>query len=143
LSKQFQRKEGILMESGIRTLPETELAVMIALWDSGSPLTGAQVEEALGGGGSAAATVLTFLSRLVKKGFVLCEKKGRGNLYSAKVTKAEYLDCESDRFLDRFYDSSVMNFFVSSCVPDTLSDEEVEQLKKVVYGIHSQKSPAS
>ncbi|HNW04930.1 MAG TPA: BlaI/MecI/CopY family transcriptional regulator [Oscillospiraceae bacterium] len=132
------------MESGIRTLPETELAVMIALWDSGSPLTGAQIGEALGGSrGWATTTVLTFLSRLVKKGFVLCEKKGRGNLYSARVTKAEYLDGESGHFLDRFYDSSIMNFFISSCVPDALSDEEVEQLKKVVYGIRSQKSPAS
>ncbi len=132
------------MKSGSRTLPETELAVMIALWNSGSPLTGAQIEEALGGSRDrAATTVLTFLSRLVKKGFVLCEKKRRGNFYSAKVTKAEYLDCESGRFLDRFYDSSVMNFFISSCVPDTLSNEEVERLKKAVYGIHSQKSPAS
>ena len=132
------------MANKIRTLPETELAVMIALWNSEAPLTGTQIEEALGDNhGWATTTVLTFLSRLVKKGFVLCEKKGRGNFYSAKVTKTEYLDCESDRFLDHFYDSSVMNFFLSACVPEELPDEEVDQLEKVVYGIHSRKHPAS
>ncbi len=132
------------MGNEIRTLPETELAVMIALWNSEMPLTSTQIEKALGGTrGRATATVLTFLSRLVKKGFVLCEKKGHGTLYSAKVTKTEYLDCESSRFLDHFYDSSVMNFFLSASVPDQLFDEDIEQLEKVVYRTRSQKIPAS
>lgn len=127
-----------------RTLPETELAVMIALWNSEAPLTRAQIEEALGDGrGWADTTVLAFLSRLVKKGFVFCEKKGHGNLYSPKVSKMEYLDCESDRFLDHFYGSSVMNFFLSACVPEELSDEEADQLEKVVYSVRHRKHMAS
>ncbi len=132
------------MANKIRALPDTELAVMIALWNSEAPLTSAQIEETLGDSrGWANTTVLTFLSRLVKKGFVFCEKKGRGNLYSPKISKAEYLDCESSRFLDHFYDSSVMNFFLSACVPEQLSDEEVDQLEKVVYGVRSRNHPAS
>ena len=43
-------------------------------------------------------TILTMLSRLVKKGFLSCEKQGNKNLYTPLVSREEYMVDESISF---------------------------------------------
>ena len=79
----------------IKRLPDAELEIMNALWDADAPLTAAELETALPGPPRARTTLLTLLARLEEKGCVNREKQGRGYLYTATLTRSEYLPAES------------------------------------------------
>lgn len=68
------------MKEKLRRLPDSELAVMQALWRADAP------SRAGAGRGAthrewAATTVVALLARLEGKGFIAREKQGRGYLY--------------------------------------------------------------
>ena len=54
----------------MKRLPDTELEVMKALWDSGPDTPRAALERALAPHGWAANTINTYLTRLADKGFL-------------------------------------------------------------------------
>lgn len=65
---------------------------MQAVWDCGAPATRAEIEARLPPERHmAATTLLTLLSRLAERGFVRADKAGRGALYTALVSRKEYL----------------------------------------------------
>jgi predicted transcriptional regulator len=108
---------------GARRAPgELEAEVLSALWESGEPLSAADVQERLGGE-LAYTTVVTILSRLFEKGVATREKQGRSFTYRAADDEpglaarrmSKVLDAEADR-------SSVLAKFVSNL---SASDERV------------------
>ena len=82
-------------------------------------------------------TMNTYLSRLLEKGFLTCEKRGRMNFYRPAVTQEEYLAFESRSVLDRLYGSSVKRF-VAALYQDKKMDEaqlrELEALLEELKG---------
>ena len=71
------------MKHNIKKLPDLELEVMQALWTFKPPVPRALVEEKIRETSPLAqTTILTLLSRLVKKGFVEAEKQGRSSAYT-------------------------------------------------------------
>ena len=83
------------MKEKLRRLPDSELAVMQALWRADAPLTRPELDAALTHREWAATTVVALLARLEGKGFIAREKQGRGYLYRALVTQDAYLAAES------------------------------------------------
>ncbi|QTX04886.1 BlaI/MecI/CopY family transcriptional regulator [Agromyces archimandritae] len=92
------------------TLGALERSVMDLLWSAGAPMSASElrarlVERSAGGKNVAATTVLTVLSRLEAKGFVLRSRHQRPHLYEASLSRAEHtadlmlevLDTSSDR----------------------------------------------
>ena len=65
----------------MKRLPDTELEVMKALWDSGPDTPRAALERALAPHGWAANTINTYLTRLADKGFLSARRLGRSNRY--------------------------------------------------------------
>ena len=64
-----------------KSLPESELEVMLVLWKAGRPMTRGEIEERLHAEGKkhwAPSTVLSLLYRLIDKEFVVSERPGRG-----------------------------------------------------------------
>ena len=78
----------------MKRLPDTELEVMKALWDSGPDTPRAALERALAPHGWAANTINTYLTRLADKGFLSARRLGRSNRYTPLVSRkaAETLD---------------------------------------------------
>ena len=68
------------MKEKLRRLPDSELAVMQALWRADAPLTRPELDAALTHREWAATTVVALLARLEGKGFIAREKQGRGYL---------------------------------------------------------------
>ena len=66
------------MKEKLRRLPDSELAVMQALWRADAPLTRPELDAALTHREWAATTVVALLARLEGKGFIAREKQGRG-----------------------------------------------------------------
>ena len=62
----------------MKRLPESELRLMMIIWDAGEPVASPYILEKLVGEKDwAKTTVLNFLSRLVDRGFLTIEKRGR------------------------------------------------------------------
>ena len=94
-----------------KTLPNSELELMMILWKAGRPMTRVEIEENLPAKRELSkTTILSFLSRLEEKGFVRVEKKGRNNCYFPIVRESDYLKQESGSILAKLYGSSVKKF---------------------------------
>ena len=113
----------------MKRLPDAELAVMQALWQSGGEATSAEVQAALGGAYDWKPTsVLTFLARLTEKGFVCCRKEGKTNHYTACVTEEAYQKSESVHFVQRLFAGSVKDMVASLAEAGSMTEADVEEL---------------
>ncbi|HWD63324.1 MAG TPA: BlaI/MecI/CopY family transcriptional regulator [Humibacter sp.] len=77
-------------------LGDLERAVMDVMWDSPEPLTATGLRDALNASGSqgkdlAITTVMTVLSRLEAKNFVVRDRDARPHLYSAAMTREDHV----------------------------------------------------
>ncbi len=114
----------------LKTLPNSELELMMILWRAGEPLTRMEIEERLPKKRTLSkTTILSFLSRLEEKGFVLVEKEGRNNRYLPLVQESDYLKQESGSILKKLYGSSVKKFVAALYDGDGLSKEQIAELK--------------
>ena len=87
------------MSSPIRRLPDSELAVMQAVWECEPPAIRTDIERVLFQTQKiASTTLLTVLSRLRDKGFLAIEKDGRAHRYRPLISRQEYLAAQSRSF---------------------------------------------
>lgn len=120
------------MKKLIRRLPDSELAVMQAVWECTPPVSRTALEEKLlPTYPMAQTTLLTLLTRLAQKGFLTIEKQGRANFYLPTVTRDAYLADQSRRFVDQLCGGSI-SLFASALCDSGLSREELEQLRKLL-----------
>lgn len=114
----------------MKRLPDSELEVMMAIWSYDEPVTRMEIEEKLNREPKVSATtVLSFLSRLVEKGFVSVKKEGKTNIYCARISKKEYLGEESKSILNRMYGSSLKNFVTAFYDGKQVSKDEIQELQ--------------
>lgn len=109
----------------IKRLPDAELEIMNALWNAAAPLTAAELETALPGPPRARTTLLTLLE---EKGCVNREKQGRGYLYTATLTRSEYLPAESKSAWHRLFGGSPRSFVAALAETDALTDADIDEL---------------
>ena len=75
----------------IERLHDAELDIMLAVWKTEDPVSSTWILEQLQNKREwALSTLMTVLSRLTKKGFLICRKQGWNNLYLAAVGEEEY-----------------------------------------------------
>ncbi len=112
----------------IKRLPDAELKVMQVVWSLSPPVTANEIQQNADKNWKA-TSVLTFLSRLCKKGFLECRKEGRQNYYTALIGTEEYRGYVGKRFLKSVYDGSVKNLVASLSNTGELSEEDIEELR--------------
>jgi len=119
-----------------KRLPDSELELMMIIWEAGQPVTSAYIMDKLSGRRSwAHTTVLNFLSRLVERGFLETSRQGRYNYYRPLVAEHDYRQQESKSFLEKMHRSSVTNLVASLYDGDALSQEDLEELKRFLKGV--------
>ena len=115
----------------MKRLPDSELELMMIIWDAGRPMSGNEIEEQLPGERQlSATTILSFLSRLQEKRFVQVRKEGRNNVYEPLVRKEDYLKQESRSIWKRLYQNSVGNFMAALGQTDELTDQDLDELQE-------------
>lgn len=114
----------------MKRLPDTELEVIKALWNSGEKTSRAALEKELEPFGWAANTVNTYLTRLVKKGFVAVEHNRSGNLYTPLISKEEYQAYDSKVTLSQLYGSP--RNFVAALARNGLQKDDLEELRRLL-----------
>lgn len=115
----------------MKRLPESELEIMMIIWQFDRAVNRMEIEEYLHKK-VAAPTILSFLNRLEKKGFVRVEKEGKINWYTPLIKEEEYLQKESRSILQRMYQNSVKNFVTALYDGDGLSDRELQELRDFI-----------
>jgi BlaI family transcriptional regulator, penicillinase repressor len=113
-------------------ISNAEWRVMKVLW-SKSPLTAGRVYEALEKDSQwKPKTVKTLIDRLVQKGALRFEKRGRNHHYSPAVDEEACLEAESTSFLERFFGGSLNPMLVNLVERGKLKPEDIHEMKRIL-----------
>lgn len=111
-------------------ISEAELEIMKVLWAADEPVTAQDVSSQLKNKEWKYSTIATLFSRMVEKGAVSHEKRGRFFYYTPLVSEEEYKEGQTKNFISKLYNGSVKNLVVSLFENKQMSDEDIAELKK-------------
>ncbi len=111
------------------SITDGELPIMKVLWEKG-PTTSPEIYNNLEGAVMKnKSTFKTELLRLVQKGAVKAEElKARNFLYSALVSRDEYIAHTRKNLLNRVFDGSTFNMLLNFVREEKISKAEIEKL---------------
>ena len=113
-------------------ISDAEWVVMRAVWEK-APLTTNQVVDALDGLADwKPKTIHTLLSRLVRKGALAFEKKGREYLFRPRVSAEECEHAATRSFLDRCFGGDLAPFLARFVEKEKFRPEVIERLKRIL-----------
>ena len=105
---------------------------MLVFWEGGD-LNLREVVEALATGTNwKLRTVQTLIRRLVGKGALSVEEKGRDFRYSAAFSQAECQHDESRSFLGRVFEGRLVPFMAGMVENEEISHEEINELRQLL-----------
>ena len=110
-------------------LPEAEFDVMQAVWNGTAPMTTNYLMKAIGNArGWKAPTLISFLVRLEKRGFIVSSKKGKERFYTPVANREAYLSQVTEHFIARYHEGSFVNLLDTLYREKDFSTEEVDAL---------------
>lgn len=117
------------MKKTYQRLPDSELDIMLVLWNGTLPMTRPEIEKVINKKKNLApTTILSLLTRLEAKKFVEVTKQGKMNLYTPLVSQNDYQANESQSVLEKLYGNSLKKFVTSLYQGKKMSSEEVRDL---------------
>ena len=112
-------------------ISDSELEVMKVIWKAKKPVTSLDIVDALDGKGWKKTTIGTFLTRLVEKGALSAQKQGKLYYYTPLVSQKDYRRYQTKSLISSLYGGSIKDFAVSLFEEQSISDEELEELKAI------------
>ena len=117
----------------MKKLPDSELEIMLIIWEYDRPVTRFEIESKLDEERNLSpTTILSFLSRLQEKGFLDVAKEGKNNIYSAIISKESYMQTDSKNVLKKLYKNSVKNFLAALYDGKSLSEKDLQELEEYI-----------
>lgn len=117
------------MKKTYQRLPESELDIMLVLWNGTPPMTRPEIEKVINTRKNLApTTLLSLLTRLESKNFVEVTKQGKMNLYTPLISQTDYQAHESQSVLEKLYGNSLKKFVTSLYQGEKISSEEIHEL---------------
>lgn len=115
----------------LKRLSESDLDVMLVVWRAQEALDTGEVARRLQKGWKIQA-VQVVLGRLVKKGYLSCEKIGRLNYYTPLVAEADYRAAETETFVEKLYRNSPKSLIAALVQSQPLSKEDLEEIRALL-----------
>lgn len=109
-------------------ISEAEFEVMKIVWKYAPISTNEITEKLLQTTSWSPKTIQTLIKRLVTKGVLTYEKQSRVFVYTPTVKENEYINQESNSFLNRYYDGDITAMVSSYMENDRLSEAELDTL---------------
>lgn len=114
-------------------LPDTELKVMQVIWHSETPISTAAIREELQKERPWNLSALqTLLGRLVNRGFLATEKRGKSRFYDPLVTEEVYLAEDSRRYFQKWTGGSLRDLVACLYETHSVTKEDLEDLKAFI-----------
>ena len=114
-----------------RSLPESELDIMLVIWkhegQASAPMILEELERPL-----TASALHSYLKRLEEKAFLTCRKQGKVNFYTALVSKEDYQHSAGNSILKKLYDGSLSRFAVALYGGKKMKREELQELQQLL-----------
>ena len=111
----------------------SEWEVMEVLWGHGGWMLAGEVLAALNPAREwARKTVNPFLARLVGKGVVGTEARGRANAYRAEVGREDCVKREAETFLERVFRGAAGSALVHFLENEELSEQELGEIEAML-----------
>ncbi len=124
-----------------KKLGEAELEIMQVIWHSQNPVTSNYILKELQGlRGWQLSTLMTSLTRLEKKEFVICDRSTGSNLYTAIISEDDYKTRASRHFLEKLYNNSLKNMVATLYGSQVLKVSDVEELREFLDQIEAEQS---
>lgn len=115
----------------IKKLPDAEFDIMKVVWANEPPITTNTIMQQLGKEREwKAQTVISLMLRLVKRGFLRTEKKGKERTYFPIISREEYLKFETGDFMERFHENSFTSLVATLYDGDKIKDSDLDRLEK-------------
>ncbi len=123
------------MKNKITKIPDTELEIMQVIWNNPTPITTSQVKKILEEERPWSVGALqTLLNRLIDRGFLKGEMRGKSKTYTPLVDERDYLVLESRSFLKRLSGNSITRLVTSLYDSKSISDEDLDELNAFIEG---------
>lgn len=116
-------------------LSEYELDLMKFIWDSEHPLSFAELMNYCNKKKNynwAKTTLHTYLTRLIQKGVLSCDKSLHKHLYAPKLTEQELSHLYAEQFVREAYNGSIKDLLLSFTYNTPLSKEEIAELQTIL-----------
>ena len=113
-------------------ISEAEFEVMKIVWKFAPINTNEITEQLLKTTSWSAKTIQTLIKRLVTKGALTYEKQGRVFVYTPLVEENEYINQQSNSFLNRFYGGNISAMLSSYLENNQLSETELRNLRSIL-----------
>jgi predicted transcriptional regulator len=114
----------------MKKLPDAEFDIMKVVWANDSPITTNIIMQQLGNDRRwKAQTVISLMLRLVERGFIRTEKKGKERTYFPLISKEEYLKFETGDFMERFHANSFVSLVATLYASNKVKDSDLDQLE--------------
>ena len=115
----------------IQSMSDSEKQIMEFIWARKKPVTTSEIMRNLPYGVEwKQNTVVTFLSRLMKKGILKATRISKANYYEPCITEQEYRNFETKQFIKDVHNGSAFGFLTALCDNGDLTKEEIESLMK-------------
>jgi len=120
------------MQHTQHTISSAEWGIMQTLWESGGPITSAEIVlRVKSGRDRSPRTIKTLLQRLVAKGFVeytVDASDSRVYHYTPKVTEDACIQKENQDFVSLYYKGDVGGMIARFIGDNDLSEEQIKEL---------------
>lgn len=124
------------MTRQIRTVTETEFAILNVLWDRGSTTVREIVESVYRKHThSLHASVRSLLERLADKGFVVCQRRGAAHLFSAAVDRETFVAQQLQLLADSNFGGSLTPLLITLVDNVKLSRRDREAIRRIIEKI--------
>lgn len=122
------------MEEIFKSLPDSELKVMMVIWENRSKMsTGEILAELKDDVDWKLSTLQVILTRLTEKGFLKNEKENRLNYYTSIIDYSKYTKHETKNFIKKMYNNSAKKLIASLVEgDDSLTDNDIEEIKRIL-----------
>ena len=113
-------------------ISEAEFEVMKIVWKYAPISTNEITEKLLQTTSWSPKTIQTLIKRLVTKGVLTYEKQSRVFVYTPTVKENEYINQESNSFLNRYYEGDITAMVSAYVENDRLSEAELDTLRALL-----------
>lgn len=112
-------------------ISDAEWEVMRVVWQGG-PMSAQDVVEGVRHKAWSPRTVKTLLNRLVKKGALAFESRGRAYVYRAVLPQAQCMRAESRSFVERVFGGEHATMLLHFVRHARLSDDDIRELQRIL-----------
>ena len=110
---------------------EAELEIMKVVWKTNGPINSAKIGEAVESKGWKRTTIATFLARLVEKGALSSEKRGKSLYYTPLISAKDYKKTQVKNLIKNLFDGSAQNLVASLFEEEAITDKDIRELEQI------------